>query len=324
MNPLAHQTGTPLAAVVAFGLLLAFGSPLSASLRDRNAASRADLAADDSLDDGADDLAPAALPANIRLVRDVPYGPDARQRFDAYLPAAARAAPIIVMVHGGAWRFGDKAAQAVVENKVARWVPRGFIVVSANYRLLPKVDPIEQARDVARALAAVQARAASWGGDRARCILMGHSAGAHLVSLLATSPSLSAGLVPSPWLGTISLDSAALDVVEIMEARHARFYSRAFGRDPAYWRAASPYHALTGAARPMLLVCSTRRADSCAQSDRFAARAASCGVRAAVLPEDFSHQEINQRLGGDPRYTAAVEAFMASLDPHVAELLAGR
>lgn len=324
MIPPRPKTKTSITFLAAFGLLLALGSPLAASPRDRIAEHRADQAADEALDDGADGQASAALPENVRVLRDVPYGPGARQRLDVYIPAGASAAPIIVMVHGGAWRFGDKGAQAVVQNKVARWAPRGFILVSTNYRLLPEADPVEQATDVARALAAVQARAASWGGDAAKCILMGHSAGAHLVSLLATSRSISAGIVPIPWLGTISLDSAALDVAKVMEAKHARFYDRAFGRDPSFWRSASPYHAVTGAARPMLMVCSTRRADSCAQSNRFAARATSCGVRASVLAEDFSHKEINQRLGEDPRYTAAVEAFMASLDPRVAGLLAGR
>ncbi|MEN6586272.1 MAG: alpha/beta hydrolase [Sulfuricella sp.] len=263
----------------------------------------------------------ASLPAGMRVERDIPYGSDAQQRFDVYAPAQAEGAPVIFMVHGGAWSMGDKAAQAVVENKVARWVPMGFIVVSANYRLLPKADPVEQARDVARALAAVQDKAASWGGDRTRFILMGHSAGAHLVSLLATTPSISSGLGSTPWLGTVSLDSAALDVVKIMERRHARFYDRAFGNDPKYLRSASPFYALAGAGRPMLLVCSTRRDDSCSQARPFVAKAASLGTSASVLEQDLSHQDINQRLGMEGSYTAAVESFMASLDESVAKAL---
>ena len=70
------------------------------------------------------------LPAGIRVVRDLPYGPDPRQRFDVYAPAEAHDAPVIVMVHGGAWRFGDKNNGRVVENKVARWVSRGFVITS--------------------------------------------------------------------------------------------------------------------------------------------------------------------------------------------------
>jgi hypothetical protein len=68
-------------------------------------------------------------------------------------------------VHGArpAWRTRDKASRTVVQNKVVRWVPRGFIFVSANYRLLPEVDPLTQADGIALALATAQAKAASWG-----------------------------------------------------------------------------------------------------------------------------------------------------------------
>ncbi|MGP2478147.1 hypothetical protein ACTUQZ_14940, partial [Listeria monocytogenes] len=57
----------------------------------------------------------AASPAaGVRRIADLPYGPDPRQRMDVYLPASAEAAPVLVMVHGGAWMFGDKAAASVV------------------------------------------------------------------------------------------------------------------------------------------------------------------------------------------------------------------
>jgi arylformamidase len=45
-----------------------------------------------------------------------------------------------------------------------RWVSRGFIFVSTNYRLLPEATPVEPAQDIANALAITQARAAAWGG----------------------------------------------------------------------------------------------------------------------------------------------------------------
>jgi arylformamidase len=256
---------------------------------------------------------PMTLPAGARVMRDVPYGSDRLQRFDVYIPANAKSAPMILIVHGGAWFLGDKEGHNVVANKAARWLPQGFIVVSTNYRMLPEAEPVEQARDVARALAAAQDQAASWGGDRARFILMGHSAGAHLVALLDSSPSISAGIVSTPWLGAVALDTAALDVTKIMQARHAHLYDRAFGRDPAYWKQASPFYALTTPGRPILLVCSTRRKDSCPQAAAFAAKASSLGMRADVLKQDLSHMEINAQLGKKPGYTRAVETFFLSL-----------
>jgi len=258
----------------------------------------------------------------MRVVRDVPYGPDAAQRFDVYAPTPVSGALVIFMVHGGGWAFGDKAASGVVENKVKRWVPRGFIVVSTNYRLLPKADPLAQAKDVARALAMSQKQAASWGGDRAKFILMGHSAGAHLVALLASSPALAESTPVTPWLGAVSLESGALDVVEIMEARHARLFDRAFGRDREYWKSVSPMYALTAPVPPIALVCSTRRGSSCNQADRFAARASALGVRASVLKENLSHADADGQLGADSAYTREVESFLSSLDTTVARALA--
>jgi len=266
----------------------------------------------------------AILPPDIRIIRDVPYGSDSQQRFDVYAPREAKAAPVILMVHGGAWFLGDKAARAVVENKVARWVPRGFIVISVSYRLLPKIGPIEQAKDIARALGGAQDKATFWGGDRNRFILMGHSAGAHLVALLASAPSIASDIVPTPWLGTICLDTAAYDVVKLMGAPHLPLYDRAFGSDPQYWRSASPYHEMAGAGRPILVVCSTRRDDSCPQTSRFVAKALSLGTRATMLEWNFSHRDINHQLGIEGHYTEAIESFLSSLDESVAMLLTNR
>jgi arylformamidase len=267
---------------------------------------------------------PGALsgaPEHGRVLKDVAYGADSAQRMDVYLPAHPKDAPVIFMVHGGAWRFGDKAKGRVVENKVARWVARGFVFVSVNYRMLPATAPLTQAEDVAQALAFAQDKAPAWGADADRFILMGHSAGAHLVDLLAAAPARAHGA--RPWLGTVSLDTAAMDIVGVMQTDHYRFYDRAFGRDPAYWKAASPYYVLTRGAKPMLLVCSTRRQDApCAQAQAFAAHAAALGVRVEVVQEALSHKDINRTLGLPGPYTDAVEAFMGSLDPAVRAMLA--
>ena len=249
-----------------------------------------------------------------RIIRNVHFGPDLRERFDVYAPPDAKNAPVIFIVHGGAWAYGDKSARGVAEHKVERWVPRGFIVVSTNYRMLPDADPLAQARDVGRAIAVAQQQAASWGGDRSRFILLGHSAGAHLVALLDASPSLVAELPLTPWLGVVSIESGALDVVEVMRAPHPRSYDRAFGRDSVYWRTVSPFDALTPPVAPMLLVCSIRRAAGCRRADRFAAKVVASGSRAAVLREDLSHADADARLGLDPGYTSAVEGFMRTLD----------
>jgi acetyl esterase/lipase len=251
---------------------------------------------------------------NVTKQSDIAYGKAPAQKMDVYLPAHAEHAPVIFMVHGGGWRRGDKAASQVVDNKVARWVAQGFIFISINYRMLPEADPLMQADDVARALAAAQTQAAEWGGDPDKFILMGHSAGAHLVALLDAGPARARALGARPWLGTVVLDSAAVDVTQIMQRRHLRLYDNAFGKDAAFWKSASPIQQLSAEAKPMLLVCSTTRRDKpCDQADAFAAKAAALGVRAEVSGQALSHGEINHNLGLPGAYTDTVERFMQSL-----------
>lgn len=317
----AWRRGALCAGAAGLALALAWPAAFAGPLRDRIVERRAAQEQGEVLGNDAAFSGSMSLPADSRIVRDVAYGKDERQRFDAYVPARARGAPVIFMVHGGAWLMGDKAARTVVDNKVARWLPRGFIVVSTNYRLLPQAGPVEQARDVALALAAAQGKAAEWGGDRTKFILMGHSAGAHLAALLAASPALAAESGATPPLGAVLLDSAALDVVRIMEAGHARFYDRAFGSNPDYWKSASPFHALAQPGSPVLAVCSTRRDDPCPQARRFVAKAASLGMRASVLERDLSHQDVNLQLGREKAYTEAVESFLRTLGESVAERL---
>ncbi len=251
------------------------------------------------------------------VLRDVAYGSDPKQRFDVYLPPRAAgapiAAPIVVMVHGGGWRNGDKALASVVGNKGRHWLAQGYIFVSVNNRLLPAADPLAQAADVAHALAEIQRLAPGWGGDPAQVILAGHSAGAHLVDLLAADPSRAYELGARPWRGTISLDSGAIDTVGLMRLRHAPLFDDAFGSDPEFWQAASPLARLTAQAPPFLLVCSSPRRASCGPNRAFAEKARGLGVAATVLPVDLSHREINVDLGRPGGYTENVDAFIRAV-----------
>jgi acetyl esterase/lipase len=303
-------------AAAASALLISMPAP-AGPLRDRQTEQVEARRAADELDaDDGPSLHRHSLQPGVHLERDLAYGPDAAQRLDVYRPQRAQAAQIVFMVHGGGWRRGDKTNARVVKNKVAHWVSKGAIVVSVNYRMSPQVDPVEQAHDVARALAFAQVHAASWGGDVDRFVVMGHSAGAHLVSLLTADTAIAARHGVRPWLGTVSLDSAAFDVVDIMQGRHFRLYDRVFKTDRALWEAASPLRRLsTSPMPPLLAVCSARRSDSCPQATAYAAKATSLGARATVLPVDLSHRDVNEQLGVPGAYTDAVQVFIDSLRP---------
>jgi acetyl esterase/lipase len=258
-------------------------------------------------------LAAAARADDTVLLRDVSYGDAPAQRLDVYKPAHAHAAPVIVMVHGGGWMIGNKSNPGVAGRKQAHWAGQGYVFVSIDYRMVPTADPFVQAQDVASALAYVQQHAANWGGDGARVTLVGHSAGAHLVALLAADPSLAYAQGAKAWLGMVALDSAAYSVPRIMSLPHAGLYDRVFGSDEAFWRKVSPLDRLQGKTQPMLLVCSSQRLLSCTQAQTFAKAVNDKGGRAQVLPEALTHAQINAELGGDSDYTRAVDTFLRSL-----------
>lgn len=254
--------------------------------------------------------------------KDIAYGSKPRERLDVFLPPPhSTPAPIIVMVHGGGWCVGDKALKGVTKNKTEHYVPKGFVFISVNYPMVPDGAQVPaQAESVARALAYVQQHAHDWGGDERRIVTMGHSAGAHLVSLVNADAGLRAKMDVKPVLGVVALDSGATNVVTQIHGLSApkikERYMEAFGRDEATWIKESPYHLIDRSASPWLGVCSSRRKDNpCGQANELADKARSLGLKAQVLPQDKKHGEINAELGLPGAYTDAVDEFIASLDP---------
>jgi acetyl esterase/lipase len=217
------------------------------------------------------------------------------------------------MVHGGAWKIGDKRHSPVVTNKVKYFGERGYTIVSINYDLFPKITVEQQVKEVAKALQYTQENAPKWGADGSKVVLMGHSAGAHLVSLLSTNSLLNSSKYAI--LGTVSLDSAAYNIPIIMQkSKHYGFYDEVFGNNPEYWKKMSPYYQINNKVKPMYLVCSTLREDSCDQADNFSLKAQSLGSTIYVDKEAKKHEEINEQLGSDLIYTQKIENFINSLN----------
>lgn len=262
--------------------------------------------------ESSDESTSIILGGSVKKLTDLAYGQDSKQKLDVYLPNHASHAPVIIMVHGGAWMIGDKKNSGVVKNKINYWVQqKDTILVSVNYRLVPNVTPLQQAEDVAAAIAYTQKHLDEWGGDNKKVTLMGHSAGAHLVALLASNPSFAINYGAQPWQSTVVLDSAAMDIIATMQRKHYRFYDKAFGTDMTLWNATSPIHQLSRAATPMLLVCSSQRPDKpCDQAQVFAARAGAMGIAVALLSQDKKHGAINSDLGSDMAYTTQVDQFI--------------
>ena len=111
---------------------------------------------------------------------DVGYLAGSDVTLDLFAPRRAEA-PVLVFIHGGYWRSLDKADHSFV---AVPFVQAGAMVVVPNYQLCPAVTIETIALQTAQALAWVHRHAAQHGGDAARCVVVGHSAGGHLAAML--------------------------------------------------------------------------------------------------------------------------------------------
>ncbi len=130
--------------------------------------------------------------------RDVSYGTDARHRLDVFTTAGAVNRPVVVFVHGGGFAAGDKGApDEPFYSNVGAWAVReGFVGVNLTYRLAPASPWPSGAQDVARALRWAHAQIAAQGGDPARIVVIGQSAGATHVAGCLSGHGLAADEVP--------------------------------------------------------------------------------------------------------------------------------
>lgn len=135
----------------------------------------------ESVDVGRQDF----LSGGVVVHRDLEYNPGGhdRHRLDLYLPAHPdRKKPLIIWIHGGAWRAGDKGS--------VRWeeiTERGFAVASINYRLSQHARFPAQLHDCKMAVRWLKMNADHYGIDNKRFGVWGASAGGHLAALVGTT-----------------------------------------------------------------------------------------------------------------------------------------
>jgi acetyl esterase/lipase len=191
---------------------------------------------------------PAAFGAYKRHA-NLAYGADPQHRLDVYVPdgAAAASRAVVLFWHGGRWRFGDKSDYRFVGAALAQ---AGYVVIVANYRHYPQVKMPGFMADAAQATLWAAEHAGEFGGDSARLYLMGHSAGAHLASLVTLNTGyFTAAGQPAPRIAGVIGLSGPYDFLPLLEAD----VQDMFGPPPLYPES-QPINFLRPDAPPMLLV----------------------------------------------------------------------
>lgn len=220
----------------------------------------------------------------------------------------SRPKPVVIYAHGGGWVKGSRKKVY----SLPEWLnSKGYLLVSIDYRKVPATTIDGQANDLARAVAWVRANIRNYGGDPSRIVLMGHSAGAHLVALAAAR-----GMVGNVR-GVIPNDVQAYDMVAYAGMRGSLGYPyiNAFGSNPDDWVRWSPVtYARRGSGFPPHLFLHSgsngerRRALTNGYANLLRAR----GARVAVFDgRRYTHGSIARKLGqpGDPA-TLAIERFL--------------
>lgn len=240
------------------------------------------------------------------------YGSDPAMKLDWYHQMGHPDRPIIVMVHGGGWRNGDKLLDNVVSNKCQHWLALGYDIVSVNYPMAIGTTPVQEANYVAQALAFIQQRCVSQNRDPRKLILMGHSAGANIIGQITASGKLCRANGVKSWLCSVFIDSAAYDVTSIMTRDHQSLYDEPWGTDPALWIAGSPTLIIDRRPPPSLLITSTTtnpgEADNNVGPYQDAVHAR--GGYAEILHTALDHGATNAELGKISQYTTDVTDFI--------------
>jgi arylformamidase len=262
-----------------------------------------------------------------KVQRDIPYASPGleRQILDIYSPKDAKNLPVVFWIHGGGWQTGDKSE---VQLKPQAFTDKGFVFVSTNYQLLPKVEMGTIIRDIAKSIHWVHDHIADSGGDPQRIFVMGHSAGAQLAALICTDDRYlkAEGLSFSILKGCVPVDGDTYDVPAIIETAETRRrvhhqpqakfgHREKFGNDPAKHL---DFSAVTHIAKdkgipPFLILYVSSHPDTSAQAERLGGALKENGISVKLHgAKDSTHSKVNEDIGlPDDPGTKSIFDFVA-------------
>lgn len=209
------------------------------------------------------------VPAGVAYERDLEYGAGGGQplRLDLARPEQLeQAAPCIVVIHGGAWRGGDKTAHT---DLVFKFAQAGYVAVTVQYRFCPQNPFPAQIEDVKCAVRFLRANAERFGVDPRRIGAIGFSAGAHLSMLLGVMGQADALEGRGGWADQPSqvqavvaffgpTDLAADDLPVVSQALVKDFLGGTPAENPEAARRASPITYVSKGDAPLLIFQGTR------------------------------------------------------------------
>jgi len=259
----------------------------------------------------ADDDTPAKTEKTIKVKKttDIVYhaGEDVHERhkLDLYAPQGVTNAPVLIFIHGGGWKRGNKNIYGYLANSFAS---QGILVATINYRLSPAVKHPGHIVDTARAFAWIHQNVSKYGGDPKNIFLSGHSAGGHLTALLSTSPKYLAkhGLKTTDIRGAIPISG----VFKI----EGRYFDRSF---PEATRSeASPMNNVGDKQPPFLVIWGEKESRFLGPQARAFAKALEAKKSSVAQLEVKGRNHISIIMFAAARTDAANKAIVKFIKTH--------
>ena len=245
-----------------------------------------------------------AVPIGRGLKVDI-YAPYVTKNRGLFRPG--KKVPILIYVHGGGWIKGTREK---VYNLPKFTAQRNWMLVSLDYRPVPRTNIDGQVSDVVRGINWVRNNIKRYGGDPKKIVIMGHSAGSHLVAMVGVKK------LGGKLRGIIPNDVQAYDMVAYggMRGSLPRVYKIAFGSNPANWIKWSPitYVNKSKGYPPFLIMYSGSNYDRRkVLANGFGRALKRQGTRVTWFDgKRYSHGAIASRIGTSPEVTRAVERFL--------------
>ncbi|MDT0156210.1 alpha/beta hydrolase [Microbacterium sp. ARD32] len=242
---------------------------------------------------------------DVQRIRDIAYGDAGRRNLlDVYRRRDAPSnAPVLIYFHGGGFTTGRKSHEA---RPLLTWLAsRGWVCISANYRLRPEVDYPEHQIDAKKVIAWVREHADSYGMDPARLFVSGSSAGANLAGLCAFTPN-----APEFQPGFEEVDTAVTGAILLYG-----YYGRYFGEAPDEpGSVLQPQGHFTGRTPPLFIAHGTSDGWGTVEAARHVAELTRASGRNTVVYAELPGGQHSFDVFHSPRFEAVVdgvEAFTA-------------
>ena len=205
-------------------------------------------------------IASSTAPAPVRVRKDIVYARrgELSLALDLYSPGPRdQAAPLVVLVHGGGWRSGDRSEMAPL---AARLAARGYAAATVSYRLSGQARYPAAIDDVKEALRWLHAHPDVHGADVDRMVIAGGSAGGQIAALVGmTSQGAVQAVINIDGLSDFTSEEARRhedDPSKNPSAAGAWFGGR-YAEQPALWQQASPINHVSRASPPVLFIVSS-------------------------------------------------------------------